>query len=267
MGSPTQQCIVYPLLPPTLPENSVYTSCYCEENIYLLGQALLADPASFGLSARWEAYAVFISNEHKSVALWRQKAGQDLIIWDYHVVLIVRPAPHEQDTSAGISSQQSEVYQLRSWVYDFDTLLPVPCLAQDYMSKTVPYAFLEDPRLGINKRFVRIVPIQLYLDHFASDRSHMIKPPLVPSGENEGSGETDHVAATLYYAPPPSYAPLCGARAREKGISHNLMNSFVSMKASRTDDPISVDPDMIDPTIYGEVMDCKTFLTWLDVAH
>jgi hypothetical protein len=48
--------------PPPLPPNSTYTHCYCEENVYLLAESLVArdDP-------EWAAYAVFISNPSQSV--------------------------------------------------------------------------------------------------------------------------------------------------------------------------------------------------------
>lgn len=59
--------------PPPLPPNSVYTSCYCEENIYLLAQAFtqLSDADSTADDrARpwpWQIYVVFISNGGKTV--------------------------------------------------------------------------------------------------------------------------------------------------------------------------------------------------------
>lgn len=53
--------------PPTLPTNVVYTSCYCEENVYLLAQTFqklsVEDKAAFP----WDIYVVFISNPHKTV--------------------------------------------------------------------------------------------------------------------------------------------------------------------------------------------------------
>ena len=46
--------------PPPLPADSVYTSCYCEENVYLLAQ-------TFSRLSGWDPHAVFISNATKSV--------------------------------------------------------------------------------------------------------------------------------------------------------------------------------------------------------
>jgi hypothetical protein len=53
------------LVPPTVPESAVYTSCWCEDNIYLLGRRLMEGRADF--ITKWDAYVVFISNEDKNV--------------------------------------------------------------------------------------------------------------------------------------------------------------------------------------------------------
>jgi hypothetical protein len=53
------------LVPPTIPEGAIYTSCWCEENIYLLGRRLMESWADF--ITKWDAYVVFISNEDKTV--------------------------------------------------------------------------------------------------------------------------------------------------------------------------------------------------------
>ena len=50
-------------VPPPLPENLTYTSCYCEENIYLLAE-------QFEETEGWEVYVVFISNDSKTVSLF-----------------------------------------------------------------------------------------------------------------------------------------------------------------------------------------------------
>jgi hypothetical protein len=59
----------------------LYTACYCEENIYMLCSDIfkkrpeLIDDFS----------VIFISNDHRSVPLWQQRAGRG----DEHVVLWV----------------------------------------------------------------------------------------------------------------------------------------------------------------------------------
>ena len=50
-------------VPPPLPENLTYTSCYCEENIYLLAE-------QFEETEGWEVYVVFVSNDSKTVSLF-----------------------------------------------------------------------------------------------------------------------------------------------------------------------------------------------------
>ncbi|KAI0747678.1 hypothetical protein C8Q80DRAFT_689982 [Daedaleopsis nitida] len=53
-----------------LPANSVYTSCYCEENVYLLARAFKAQAVA-AAGARtdwpWEICVVFVSNGAKTV--------------------------------------------------------------------------------------------------------------------------------------------------------------------------------------------------------
>ena len=50
--------------PPALPLEYHYTAYWCEENIYQLVSAFLADAA---ISASWECFVVLISNHTKSV--------------------------------------------------------------------------------------------------------------------------------------------------------------------------------------------------------
>ncbi|KAI6150290.1 N-terminal glutamine amidase-domain-containing protein [Pisolithus tinctorius] len=97
-------------------EDNVYTSQYCEENIYHLAQRMLAQPDS---DSRWDINIIFVSNLSRTVALWNQRISSSrdtAVIWDYHVVLTLRGAfavnrDDEQET----------------WIYDLDTRLPVPC--------------------------------------------------------------------------------------------------------------------------------------------
>lgn len=126
----------------TLPncDNSVYTSCYCEENIYWLIKRFLSPS---GGEQEWDVFSVFISNPTRTVtdmednayrilkfvtqvALWNQRMGLSRdagIIWDYHVVLALRERPQ-------VRSQSSSCYltnERGAWIYDLDTYLPVPC--------------------------------------------------------------------------------------------------------------------------------------------
>ncbi|KAI7868560.1 N-terminal glutamine amidase-domain-containing protein [Spinellus fusiger] len=129
----------------------VYTSHYCEENIYQLcktvqekNSALLKDLT-----------VIFISNEQRSIPLWKQNMCRNEwpVIWDYHVILHCRTS-------------------VTSVIYDFDTVLQFPCSALDYIKESLrpEYTLKEE-----FKRWFRCVPAIEYLCGFASDRSHMLK--------------------------------------------------------------------------------------------
>ncbi|XP_012887660.1 PREDICTED: protein N-terminal glutamine amidohydrolase [Dipodomys ordii] len=94
-------------------EACVYSSCYCEENIWKLCEYIKTH-AQCPLE---ECYAVFISNEKKMIPIWKQQArpGNGPVIWDYHVVLL--------HTSSGG----------QSFIYDLDTVLPFPCPFHTYV--------------------------------------------------------------------------------------------------------------------------------------
>ncbi|KAK9806331.1 hypothetical protein WJX72_010487 [[Myrmecia] bisecta] len=127
-----------------------YTACYCEENIYKLVNQLLHDDQAKLL------YAVFLSNPAKQLPLWRQRAGHGVhgfVLWDYHVI--------------AVESRQSEP----PLVWDLDSTLELPCTLQTYAAES----------LGVGRaalppeyaRLFRVVPAGVFLQHFASNRSHM----------------------------------------------------------------------------------------------
>jgi len=57
---------------PELPTTSTYTSCYCEENIYLLCDRFLQDEH---LTQNWDVYVTFISNANKTVSPYTVSGG------------------------------------------------------------------------------------------------------------------------------------------------------------------------------------------------
>ncbi|KAJ3604636.1 hypothetical protein NHX12_029376 [Muraenolepis orangiensis] len=132
-------------------ESRVYTSCYCEENVWQLCECVRAQsPQLVG-----EVSAVFISNLRRTVPLWKQKSGHGdkPVIWDYHVVLL------HQSSRWG-----------KSFIYDLDSVLPFPCRLQLYTDQ----AFRSDQ--GLKPAFwrkVRVIPAEVFLKTFSSDRSHM----------------------------------------------------------------------------------------------
>jgi len=142
-------------------------------------------------------------------------------LWDYHVVLVLRSLSNENERT--------------SLIYDFDTTLGLPYDAKDYLEQTFPY--IADPS-GLDARYhslFRIVPGDVFITDFASDRSHMV----VPASETSLSSVADGTigvqnspASAVYAVAPPLYPPIAGVRARENGVAHNLMTDFVDMNNS-----------------------------------
>uniref|UniRef100_A0AAG5D561 Protein N-terminal glutamine amidohydrolase n=1 Tax=Anopheles atroparvus TaxID=41427 RepID=A0AAG5D561_ANOAO len=145
-----------------------YVSCYCEENVWkLCEQVKKTHPSELS-----KCYAVFVSNERRTVPLWRQKAGrgdEKLVIWDYHVFFMHNPSPN------------------RCLVFDLDTTLPFPTYFHKYVTETFRSDYALTPE---HHRFFRVIPAEKYLAEFSSDRRHMRRP--------DGS----------WIKPPPSYPPI-----------------------------------------------------------
>ncbi|KIK21374.1 hypothetical protein PISMIDRAFT_681288 [Pisolithus microcarpus 441] len=147
---------------PMLPDikDNVYTSQYCEENIYLLARRMLAQP---NIEEKWDINIIFVSNPSRTVALWNQRASSSIgnaVIWDYHVILALRGAfAADRDDERGTR------------IYDLDTRLPVPYHWEEYLEQTFPDHSNLPRRF---QSFFRVVPCKVYLDNFASDRSHMV---------------------------------------------------------------------------------------------
>ncbi|KFM71476.1 Protein N-terminal glutamine amidohydrolase, partial [Stegodyphus mimosarum] len=140
-------------LPPL--KDCCYTSCYCEENVWKICDYVRNNQKHL-LPA---CYAVFISNRNESVPLWYQKSGKDdnnLAVWDYHVIFLYSPG-----NNTG------------SFIYDLDSILPFPCELEKY----APLTFKSDSSLDpCYHRYFRVVPADVFLKTFASDRSRMKKP-------------------------------------------------------------------------------------------
>ncbi|KAM9198320.1 protein N-terminal glutamine amidohydrolase isoform 3-T3 [Dugong dugon] len=130
-GSAAAASWYQPASPPR--EACVYSSCYCEENVWKLCD-YIKNHDQYPLE---ECYAVFISNERKM---------------DYHVVLL------------HVSSEG------QSFIYDLDTVLPFPCLFDTYVEDA--FKSDDDIHPQFRRKF-RVIRADSYLKHFASDRSHM----------------------------------------------------------------------------------------------
>ncbi|KAG4097953.1 hypothetical protein H8356DRAFT_1674692 [Neocallimastix lanati (nom. inval.)] len=150
----------------------IYTSCYCEENVYKLCE-LLNKKFSIPLS---KIYAVFISNEDKQVLFWRQKSQKNNsvypVVWDYHVIAVVEGEEGQPNV-----------------IFDLDSTLPFPCEFNTYLINAIypkQYARIVNEHQGL----FRVIPADMYFKNFASDRSHMI--------DSEGQ----------WLQPPPKYPPI-----------------------------------------------------------
>ena len=125
----------------------------------------------------------------------------------------------------------------------------------------------------------------------AEDACFFINSQLTLCGPRLGTSlRPDAVEAgrgVRYSSPPPPYPPLCGARARELGIAHNLMESFVAMDdvmpnpaaEEEEDVPVAATITGVGAPIdagagmrarsannavrYGQVMDVGSFVRWL----
>ncbi|KAL5490419.1 hypothetical protein ACEPAI_5252 [Sanghuangporus weigelae] len=211
--------------PPLLPVDRVYTANYCEENIYLLAKTWLQDEQ---VRAHWSVYAVFISNNTRTVALWSQKIHEDVVVWDYHVFLALKPRVSRMSTGREVGRDGEledgsvSVPVLKgpsTWIYDLDTRLDVPCRWEEYVRRTFPYSTPEAAEVGwaIPETYwslFRIVEGGDFLEHFASDRSHMFVPGSDPP---------------RYQSPEPTYPPIVGTKATALGLTNNLMSHFICM--------------------------------------
>lgn len=155
-----------------------YTACYCEENAWHLIENLV----STSMATQAELFACFISNRNKTIPIFHQRSSardDGLVVWDYHVIVI----------------QSGEGEEL---VWDLDTTLPFPCTLDEYEQKA-----LADIPQGPeeHQRLYRLIPARDYLEHFASDRSHMKGP--------DGS----------WLAPPP---PWPCSRAKSDGCENRI---------------------------------------------
>jgi len=127
----------------------IYTKCYCEENVYKFCEKLKSNAIDLS-----NHYVVWVSNPEERVTFFGH--GVDgVVVWDYHVISIEKGNP--------------------SLLYDFDVnILPFPCNFNEYVNNV-----LMDPNLYFENlmpnRLFRVIPSNIYLNQFASDRSHMIK--------------------------------------------------------------------------------------------
>ena len=126
-------------------DDCYYTSHFCEENIYKLGETFrnnyLPNDSHCG-------YVVFISSTEKAVPIFMQKLAknkQAMVVWDYHVVFVVqqtsRSLEGESITDVAPSIDTIDNRTARAFILDFDSVLPFGCSAETYMANCFPPLF------------------------------------------------------------------------------------------------------------------------------
>lgn len=158
--------------------------CFCEENVWRLAHRKLhSSPSSHSNSTtklststsqsplpddESRYFVAFVSNPSKCVCFFHQRANPDpttAIFWDYHVLLLEQLRPQHDDAS--------------TVVWDMDSYLPFPCPLDEYLDHAFPDEQDDDDqeeeasgRAQILPLF-RVIPAEIFLKHFSSDRSHM----------------------------------------------------------------------------------------------
>ncbi|CAM5088540.1 unnamed protein product [Eretmochelys imbricata] len=227
----------------------VYTSCYCEENVWKLCEYI----RSYDQYPLEEFYAVFISNERRMIPLWKQQSGcgDEPVVWgEYQGTLTEgigelfienslpacdqkgdRPAfsrpetKTKKNTKVQILKGDYHVILLhvssedQNFIYDLDTVLPFPCPFDTYIEE----AFKSDDILlpGFRRK-IRLIRADLYLKTFASDRSHM----------KDANGH--------WQKPPPSYPCI------ETADSKMNLDDFINMNPKVGWGSVFLLPDFVD---------------------
>lgn len=88
-------------------QDCTYTSCYCEENVYVLLKRLEQQQGHSSSNL----FALFISNSQEMVPFWHQRASSHpdgFVIWDYHVSKhrLIAAAPEPPPLSSPLVSDQ-----------------------------------------------------------------------------------------------------------------------------------------------------------------
>ncbi|KAJ9060198.1 Protein N-terminal glutamine amidohydrolase [Entomophthora muscae] len=142
-------------------ERFLYSSCYCEENVYQAINELKTNENfktySLVRDGLLEMHTIFIINPIKAVPIWKQnvRSSEDApVIWDYYVILSL------------CLMKSFDAH----WILDFDTSLPLITPFEDYCTSSFRPLAAEYQEYS---RYYRVVEADLYIENFASDRSHM----------------------------------------------------------------------------------------------
>lgn len=156
-------------------------------------------------------FVIFLTSKSRRTHIWCQKHGGVGVpcIWDYHVVLMA--------TIPG-----------GSLVYDFDSTLTFPVPVDIYLTEALktPFEMNND-----DYPIFRVIPAEFFMEHFASDRSHM------------RCGIDD------WLVPPPSWPPIIGRAA----TSANNLQEYIDVERS-------------DNATRGVLFDKQEFEVWLSAG-
>ncbi|KAK6541002.1 Protein N-terminal glutamine amidohydrolase [Orbilia ellipsospora] len=178
-------------LPPR--EALLYTSCYCEENIYKFVEQNVS-PSSLP-----HYTVIFLSNKRQKFPIFAQKSQKspvNPVVWDYHVILAYHPSQtleellrhcHDESTTANSTKEVGGGPVTKAYIYDLDTSIPTfPCPFPTYFSQSFlppPSSQFLEPlqkwimqrvlEADIYKRYFRLIPAKAYLECFWSSRGHM----------------------------------------------------------------------------------------------
>ncbi len=150
-----------------------WASHFCEENAWWVAAA----PELLPLRTT----VVLITNHTRTVAMWQQRAATvDPIVWDYHVVVVLEPG--EAGTGA--------------LVIDADCRAGAVLSIDDWLAASFPVEVSHDyaPQF-------RLIQGLHYLEHFVSDRSHMLDAdgkPLQPFPSWPALGVAEGKTNTLF---------------------------------------------------------------------
>lgn len=140
---------------------------FCEENVWRLAYRKLtiqkhAEKDATNNNQQYKYFVAFISNANQTVVMLHQRASesprQEVVCWDYHVILIRVKIPQQQQQDDGVGAategatndtdnndnmdddnDDMEYDSTNIEVYDVDTLLqPYPCSLQDYLAHSFP---------------------------------------------------------------------------------------------------------------------------------
>lgn len=144
-------------------EKELRVPCYCEENVWrLVFRKLHHDAKSettMGTTRKTVSYyVIFISNPKGCVPMFHQLACSNRdkpVFWDYHVILLSR----------------DRLVAGSSLIWDMDSDLPFPCPFHDYVRRVFP----NPHQWPVDYTpYFRVIDAFTFLQHFSSDRSHMM---------------------------------------------------------------------------------------------